>query len=269
MLVNGAASQFVNADDRGLAYGDGIFRTLRIRQGKLRNWSIQYKKLAHDCAALNLACPDEATLLTEFRQLIGDQSDGLAKIIVTRGSGMRGYKTPEQPKSTRILSVHPLPDQSPYFLKHGVALFLCNLRFSHQPRLAGIKHLNRLENVLAASECNDPKLPEGLCLDMLGHVIGGTRSNLFMVKDGELRTPDLSRCGVAGVQRDLVMSWAVTQVLKCTIRDICLDDLIAADEIFIVNSAFGLWPVRSFQGYNRDRFPISLRIQNWLNHEDE
>lgn len=269
MLVNGAVANVLNANDRGLAYGDGVFRTLRVSQGRPKSWQLHYKKLVHDCEALGIDCPAEATLSDELQQLIRNQSDCIVKIIVTRGATTRGYPAPSKPDVTRILSIHTLPDYPAVFFERGVSLHLCKFRLAHQPRLAGIKHLNRLENVLAASEWNDPDLSEGILLDIHGNAIGGTRSNLFMLRGGILITPDLTQCGIEGVQRDRVMTCAEQQDMNCRIERISLGNLCLADEIFLVNSAFGLWPVRELPGYRRYHFPVSQRIQEWLNHESD
>jgi 4-amino-4-deoxychorismate lyase len=130
--------------------------------------------------------------------------------------------------------------------------------------LAGIKHLNRLENVLAASEWQDQNMPEGVLSDISGFVISGTRSNLFMLRGNILYTPNLARCGVAGVQRDRVMDWAKQHGVTCKVADFRMEELVQADEIFLVNSVFGLWPVRELADYRRTQHPVAWKIQEWL-----
>ena len=267
MLINGLNKEFINAIDRGLMYGDGVFRTMLVRNGWLLHWQQHYNKLQHDCGALGIECPAESILITELEQQIRLRPDGIAKIIITRGTGNRGYAPPANSVSTRILSLGPLPAYPDSYANLGVRMHICSLRLGHQPRLAGIKHLNRLENVLAAAEWNDADIAEGLLMDESGHIIEATRSNLFLVKDGALFTPDLSRCGVAGLQRERVMAWAQQRGVACNIASLLLDDLLAADEVFVVNSVIGLWPVREMPGFHRSHFPISLLIQDWLNHE--
>lgn len=271
MIINGVTTDFVNANDRGLMYGDGVFRTLLLQQGKLILWSDHYKKLQQDCTSLGLACPTMTTLSTELDQLIAQQSDGVIRITITRGTGTRGYAPPIQPQVTRILNLSPLPSYLTAYAISGVKVHLCNLRLAHQPRLAGVKHLNRLENVLAAAECQTAEcqpgeIAEGLLLDTADNLVEGTRSNLFLIKNGTLYTPDLSLCGVAGLQRERVMNWATQHDVECKITNLKIEDLLAADEVFLVNSVIGLWPVREIAGLKRENFPISLTIQDWLNH---
>jgi len=266
MLVNGKPGNLISIRDRGLLYGDGVFRTLRATQGKAQHWLLHYKKLQHDCTALGITCPDVALLSAELNDLLVQHPDGVMKLIVTRGEGTRGYAPSIQSTPTHIWDVSPLPDYPADWAIYGIKARLCQLRLSQQPRLAGIKHLNRLENVLAAAEWNDADIAEGVLLDAPGNVIEGTRSNLFMVRDGTLLTPDLSCCGVAGVQRERVMEYAATHGIPCRTAQFGLAKLLAADEIFLVNSVIGLWPVRELQDRTWCYHPISRQVQKWLGH---
>ncbi|MDD2700750.1 MAG: aminodeoxychorismate lyase [Sideroxydans sp.] len=264
MLVNGKPADTISVADRGLSYGDGVFRTLRIQQGSPFCWHRQYEKLHHDCRALQIACPDENILLHELKQLAGADS-GVAKIIVTRGVGGRGYAPAVQADATRVVGFYPAPEYDADYYSAGITPHICDLKLSRQPRLAGIKHLNRLENVIAAAECQAAGSPEGLLEDEEGFVISGTRSNLFAVIDGSLATPDLSASGVAGVQRDRVFAWAENNGVHCEVARMRMSDLLRADEVFLVNSVFGLWPVARLQGKEFTQRRISLEIKSWLN----
>ncbi len=266
-LINGVPCDTISVDDRGLLYGDGVFRTLLLRKGKVLQWHRHYARLLKDCNTINLSCPPETLLHDELQHLTHDIQDGVIKIIVTRGASQRGYAPSHHSAVTRILSLSPLPDYPATFANSGVRLHLCQLRLGHQPLLAGVKHLNRLENVLASAEWSDPDIAEGVLLDEAGYVIEGVRSNLFMVKDGELITPDLSRCGVSGVQRERLIEWAAQQGVKCKSINVTLEQLVGADEIFLVNSVIGLWPVREMPGYRCDHYPVAHVIQDWLNHD--
>ncbi len=267
MLINGVPGDQVSVHDRGLLYGDGVFRTLRVIGGCMQCWPRHYRKLQQDCSALRITCPEAALLFEELRRLIEQRPDGVAKIIITRGEQTaRGYAPVENMIPTRILSLTPAFDYPDRNYSHGVRLRLCDLRLAHQPKLAGIKHLNRLENILAAAEWSDLDIAEGLLLDMFGNVIEGIRSNLFMVRNGELFTPNLSSCGVAGIQRERVIEWAVEHGVPCWVRQFGLSELLVADEIFLVNSVIGLWPVRELSGSEWSHHPISMQVQEWLNH---
>jgi 4-amino-4-deoxychorismate lyase len=267
MLINGASGSTINAEDRGLSYGDGVFRTLRMHAGRPVSWERQYAKLQRDCNALKIACPSALVLSSELQQLGKIQTDGVAKIIITRGVSTRGYAPAAQSETTRILSVTPATAFPAAYAKQGVRVHVCKVRLGHQQQLAGIKHLNRLENVLAAGEWQDQGMPEGVLSDISGNIISGTRSNLFMSRSNVLYTPNLMRCGVAGVQRDRVMDWAKQHEVTCKVADFSMEELVQADEIFLVNSVFGLWPVQELADYRRTQHPIAWKIQEWLNDE--
>ena len=273
MLVNGKPGNLISIRDRGLLYGDGVFRTFVALHGKAQQWPLQYRKLQHDSAALGIICPDEALLAAELDGLLAQHSDGVVKLIVTRGEGTRGYAPPANIVATHLWDVSPLPSYPAEWATHGIKTRLCQLRLGHQRRLAGIKHLNRLENVLAAAELSDAQPPdsqpesgiaEGMMLDTAGNVIEGTRSNLFLVSHGKLITPDLSRCGVAGVQRDRVMAWAAQHHMPLQVRNIGLDEVLRADELFVVNSIIGLWSICELEQRRLSGFPIARQIRNNL-----
>lgn len=272
MVVNGELGDLISIRDRGLLYGDGVFRTLLAVQGKAQHWPLHYQKLQHDCSALGIACPDIGMLSAELDGLLAKHPDGVLKLVVTRGQGSRGYTPEYRGHSTRFWDISPLPDYPPDLAIHGIKAILCKLRLGRQPRLAGIKHLNRLENVLAAAECNDaclldPGISEGILQDAEGNVIEGTRSNLFVVSHGKLITPDLSHSGVAGVQRGRVINWSVQHNMPLQIRNVGLNELLQADELFVVNSIIGLWPIREFEQHHWTGFPISMQIRENLSKE--
>jgi 4-amino-4-deoxychorismate lyase len=268
VLVNGAPAESIPATDRGLAYGDGVFRTLRAVDGRPLHWSRHYAKLKDDCAALSIPCPAELVLLNEVQSAIAGFTHATVKILVTRGSGPRGY-SPPPPSScvpTRIVMVEPraVPLENP----DAVSIHLCRLRLAHQPALAGIKHLNRLENVLARAEWSDPTISEGLLLDQQGCAIGGTMSNLFTVEQGALVTPDLSRCGVAGVARARVIDIATRLRIACRVEHLPLQRVLDADEVFVVNSVIGLWPVSRMATHNWHVGKTTVQILQALKDDD-
>ena len=242
MLVNGAPADTIPATDRGLAYGDGVYRTLRAQNGEPLHWLRHFAKLVHDCNALQIPAPAEAPLLAESRTVARAYPHAVVKITVTRGSGPRGYAPPTPPTPMRMVMSAALP-QYPAANKAGISAHLCQLRLSHQPRLARVKHLNRLENVLARAEWSDPAIAEGLLLDQEGMVIGGTMSNLCIVEGTALIVPILSRCGVAGITLDRVLALAGSLGVACTPAHIPLQRALDADAVFFVNSLIGLWPL--------------------------
>jgi 4-amino-4-deoxychorismate lyase len=266
MLINGKAGNLISIRDRGLLYGDGVFRTLRAAGGQALHWPLHYSKLQHDCAALGIDCPGYARLSDELDGLLAEHPDAVFKIIVTRGLSDRGYAPAPFASPSHLWDVFPMPDYPENYALQGVELALCELRLSHQPRLAGIKHLNRLENVLAAAELAGPgdSVAEGLLLDADEKVIEGTRSNVFLISGDRLITPDLSRCGVAGVTRDRVLACAGGIGMAVEVRDIGLYEVFAADEVFLSNSVFGIWPVSRFGQQQWTDFNYALQIRAGL-----
>jgi 4-amino-4-deoxychorismate lyase len=264
MRVNGDVADSISIRDRGLLYGDGVFRTMLAEQGKLRHWPSHLKKLQQDCQALGINCPTPEQLAVELQSILLAHPQGVIKLIVTRGQGGRGYAPPAVQVPHHVWDVFPLPEYPEEWRKQGIKLRLCDVRLSHQPRLAGIKHLNRLENVLAAAEWQAADIAEGVLLDIEGNLIEGTRSNLFFVRGGHLCTPDLSRCGVAGVQRERVLSWAASRGISVEMGHFPVEALAQAEEVFLVNSVIGLWPVQSFQQRRWTDFPLAFEVAEYL-----
>ena len=239
ILVNGQAADTVSALDRGLAYGDGVFRTLRTHAGQPVWWADHYARLSADCTALMLACPDESVLRGEACQ-VAEAGQGIVKVVLTRGAGARGYAPSSGQACTRIVMSAPLPPHAHPDAPVDVTARWCTLRLARQPRLAGIKHLNRLENVLARAEWDDQAIFEGLLCDENGAVISGVMSNLFWAKGGELYTPDLSESGVAGVARTRVLRAMAHHGIRTHIGHLLPDAILAADEVMICNSVMGV-----------------------------
>lgn len=244
-LINGRINACLSPLDRGFAYGDGVFRTLLVRDGEPSCWPMQYRKLRADCTALGLACPDAKVLHAEISTLCSNEITAVAKIVVTRGEGVRGYALSEPSQTNRVVLKAAYPPYPQQYFNVGINLHLCALRLGWQPRLAGIKHLNRLENVLARMEWQDPNIADGLLLDSAGNVIECTMSNVFMRQGSTLLTPDLSRCGVAGITRERILELAPRLGYAAEVRSVGLPELLAADEVVVCNSLIGAWQVRS------------------------
>jgi len=242
-LINGKTTDCVASTDRGLLYGDGLFETIAVVDGSMRHWPRHLSRLQAGCDRLGIATVDGDELAHECQSLAGDADKAVLKVIVTRGSGGRGYRLPDKPSPTRIVQLHDWPAYSPACAEHGVAVRVCNTRLGHHPVLAGIKHLNRLEQVLARQEWGDADFMEGLLLDSAGYLIEGTMSNLFLVRDETLLTPDLHRCGVAGIIRTRVLELAEQLPIDVQIGPVEMQHLQAADEVFICNSLIAIWPV--------------------------
>ena len=266
VLVDGRAQDHVAATDRGLAFGDGVFRTLAVRAGRPLNWAWHLRRLAADCEALRLPCPDAALLRDELAQVAA--GDATAKIVVTRGPATRGYGIAPDARPTRIVAAFPAAAYPPAAARDGVTVRRCALTLSEQPRLAGVKSLNRLENVLARSEWDDAAIAEGLLGDFHGNVVEGVMSNLFVVTAGRVRTPRLSRCGVVGAQRERVRELLAAGGTSCTEDDIRWEALDAAEEVFLTNSLIGAWPVARLGEKRWAVGPVTRRVQAMIEESD-
>lgn len=257
VLVDGRPMSNVPAGDRGLAYGDGLFETIRFVSGEAPLWPWHMRRLRRGCARLRLAMPDAERLLREARRLAAG-SHAVVKLVLTRGDG-RGYGIVGTARTRRILSRHPLPPLGDAACVDGVRLRWCRLRLAEQPALAGLKHLNRLENVLARSEWRDPRIHEGLLCAADGRVISATSSNLFIVRDGRLITPKLDRCGVEGVARAWIMRRA-RRLAPVAEADLDRDAVLAADEVFLSNAVRGIVPVTRLATRRFAIGPVTRRL---------
>ena len=246
--------------DRGLAYGDGLFETIRVVGGQAKLLDRHLQRLIDGCQRLSIPV-DDAEMHRELVQFCQVLEQGVAKLIVTRGSGQRGYAPPQPCQPQRLLLGAALPAYPLQHAESGIRIFPCETRLAEQPRLAGIKHLNRLEQVLARAEWSDPAFAEGLMRDTSGRVVEGVFSNLFMVIAGGLRTASLTRCGVAGVMRAEIMARASQQGLAVVEGDIGYRELLQADEVFLCNSLYGIWPVTGLAERVWPVGPLTRKLQ--------
>lgn len=265
ILVNGQAADQISTADRGLLYGDGVFETLAVRDGQPLLWPQHLQRLAKSCARLAIPLQDTGTLLNEALLVCKGSARAVLKIIITRGPGGRGYRFDiSESRPTRIVALHPWPDYPVDARTGGVRVRVCATRLASNPLLAGMKHLNRLEQVLARNEWQDPLIAEGIMLDAAGHVIEGTASNVFWARDGVLHTPDLSECGVAGVMRDEIIVQSKKWSIPCVLAQINMENIMKAEEIFLCNSLIGIWPVRELQDVSFPIGPLTKRITTHL-----
>ncbi len=259
-MVNGVAESRISVFDRAFHYGDGVFETVAMHAGRLLLWERHMERLHGACRRLSLNAPDPGLLRAEAGELCRGRNRAVVKIIITRGGGGRGYAPPDAPSPTRVVGVWPWPDYPAQNGRLGVAVRWCRTPASISPHLAGIKHLNRLDQVLARAEWGR-EYAEGLMCDPFGHVIEGTMSNVFAVSGGTLMTPDLSQSGVAGVMRAQIMAAARDLGLRCEERRITGPELEQMDEIFLTNSVIGLWPVTALAARSYVIGEISQTIQ--------
>lgn len=247
--LNGEFQGKVSVIDRGLAYGHGLFETIRLSAGDLPLWNYHCVRLKNGAARLGLVINEK--LLEQFRDQLLDTcpKDGVIKIIVTAGSGGRGYRSDSDLMPNYLFQWFPLPNNPSANGERGVSLKLCDYALSSTPKLAGTKHLNRLEQVLARAEWEN-EYPEGLMLDQQGNVIEGVSSNLFCCQDGHWLTPSLDQCGVAGVMRQYLLD-ELFPSLSIAVSEVTMsfDELLLMEQLFVCNSVVGIWPVVAIENY--------------------
>lgn len=262
--INGDPLGRIPVSDRGLAYGDGLFETIAVRGGRARFLDRHLERLARGASRLGMPCPDAQSMRADLAELVAPCARGVLKIILTRGPGPRGYAPPADPTPTLLVGLLDGPAPHPEYHGQGVRTRLCRQIVARNPALAGLKTLNRLEQVLARREWSDPAIVEGLMTDEEGHLIGGTASNLFLVRDSVLLTPSLSRCGIRGILRDLVIECARGQGMTVRETQIHREILPSSDELFLTNALIGLWPIRSVDSRSFRVGPVTRSLMSEL-----
>lgn len=235
VFVGDDAVDAIPPGDRGYAYGDGLFETMRAVRGGVPWWNAHWQRLVRGASRLQLQLPDEARVRHESEALLAGAAGCVLKLVVSRGARGRGYAPADYALPTWVLSRHPLPAA---FGDQGLALRWCDTRLAIQPALAGIKHCNRLEQVLARAEWQDAGIHEGLVRSTEGDVISATAANLFVLKAGRWMTPRLDRCGIEGICR----AWAFDRLQAIELR-LDVADVEAADAVFLCNAVRGILPV--------------------------
>lgn len=243
ILINGIEQSTVPVSDRGLLYGDGLFETMMLRNREIPLLEYHLDRLYAGLQRLKIPYTAFDALLADIYRLADLRENGIIKIIITRGAGGRGYRAPDSVKPVRIVQDFEMPAYPETWREQGIHLHVCETRLGRSPVLAGIKHLNRLEQVLARFEWSDPDIAEGLMLDEAGNFVEGTMTNLFVVMHGRLLTPPIEH-GVKGVMRRVVLEAAAQLGISSEETHIPASTLPDWDECFVCNSVAGIWPVR-------------------------
>ncbi|MFT5707359.1 MAG: 4-amino-4-deoxychorismate lyase [Oceanospirillaceae bacterium] len=253
-LINGQITQKLDHADRGLSYGDGLFETIQVLNGKPLLWNAHLQRMKIGATRLKIPFDNQLSncFAMDFKVLASGQLvDGVLKLTLTRGKGERGYKAPPDPNVTRIssLTIKSNPVREGNItprerVQQGITICICETQLSRQPLLAGIKHLNRLEQVLARSEWHESQFSEGLVCDTQGFLVEACMSNVFWIKEDVLYTPQLSFAGVEGVIRNAIIE-ICTQDHLINIEQgyYKIEQLFDAQEVFICNSVFDIKPV--------------------------
>jgi len=262
--LHGERVDSMPVDDRGAQYGDGLFETVAIRAGQPRFWDLHLERLTTGCERLGICKPEKPALREDLDGALAasaiDTEWATAKIVVSSGTGPRGYQRPEAALPTVRIGLFDGRRLATEAYRDGVQALVCQTRVALQPLLAGIKSLNRLEQVLARAEWDDAQIAEGLMLDTEGRLICGTMSNVFIVRNNVIATPAITRCGVSGVMRRHVLAQLAREGIPCDVRDIRAAELDTLDEVFLSNSQFGVVPLRQLAARKLDVGSVSRRV---------
>ena len=262
--VNGVPAATVSALERGLHYGDGLFETIACVHGEPRFLELHLRRLAAGCARLGLPAA-HPTLAAEVRTLAAGSTRAIVKVLLTRGPAQaRGYALTGHEQASRIVLRYGWPAEDATLERDGVRVRLAEQRLGENPALAGLKHLNRLEQVLARREWSDAQIADALMFSSSGALVSGTMSNVFLVRNGTLCTPSVERCGVAGVMRRVVRALAALASQVVEERALQASDLETTTEMFLTNALIGIRPVRELAGRSLQPGRLTRQLQDTL-----
>ncbi len=267
MLRNGELISSDIITDRSLLYGDGVFTTIAIRNGKPLLFKQHLNRLTNDCQRLNIDNLSIDNVLSQFFSAISNIETGIARVTISRSSGERGYLC-NKAEPVIWISVNDWPSHIEQYKQSGINCRICQQAIHPNPSLAGIKHCNRLEQVLARNEWHDDQYQEGLMLDPDGNVIEGTMSNLFLIKDQQIFTPDLAFAGVDGIIRKTIIDIAKRLQIPLLVSTISVQDLLTADVLFVTNSIIGIWRINRLNDQQYDNHPMIEQLEYELGKLD-
>ncbi len=273
-LINGQPTNLISIADRGFQYGDGCFETVRVAGAHPVLLEAHLNRLENSCQQLGIPLP-LTTLMQEIEQLLLSNSwpHAVLKITITRGVGGRGYRPDPHAQSNRIVQLFAYSTaESPADgngIEPGVSVMLCQHRLSSNRALAGMKHLNRLDQVLASREIPE-QFAEGLCMDQAGYLVEGCKSNLVLLRGDKLITPDLSESGVNGIMLQYLLNRFREDGLTVESARVSFEELNDIGEAFLCNSVFGVWPVIKLSG-NATVFswPVGSKTQQAIHYKNE
>ncbi len=264
-LVDGEPDLGLTVLDRGLHYGDGLFETIVCRNAQACFLELHLQRLAEGCARLGIRYQDFPQLAARIGGLAATQPRSIIKLILTRGSATaRGYGAQGDERAHTVLLQYRWPPEDPAAWERGVVVRTAVARLGENPLLAGLKHLNRLEQVLIRAEWTDPLIQEALVFSSSGWLVSGTMSNVFLVTKGRLMTPAITHAGIRGVMRRVVIGAAQRGGVEVIETALDAAALHAAEEIFLTNARIGIWPVRALDGRDLAVGPSTRQLQQWL-----
>jgi branched-chain amino acid aminotransferase len=264
----------VSVFDHGFLYGDGIYETLRAYHGKLFLLSKHLGRLKHSADAISLKLPLPLDKIGEAlceTLNVNKLTEAYVRIHLSRGPGEIGLDPALCSAPTMIIVTKPFKDYPAEFYENGVAVAVVTTRRNHPLAISPvIKSTNFLNNILAKIESLKTGAYEGIMLNWEGYVAEGTISNIFMVKQGVLFTPDLATGILEGVTRDLVLHLARKARIPMKEIKIKPHDLTNADECFLTNTTIEVMPVTRVDGNvigNGKPGPVTIALREAYQRE--
>lgn len=255
-LVNGIQQNHIDIQSRGLAYGDGIFTTAKITQSKVHYLTLHIERLISGCKKLGIAPPASDKLADQLTRVSENYNLAVLKVIISAKAGGRGYARSANKDHDLIIMVHDFPAHYESQIQQGITLGLSKQKLGLNPMLAGLKHLNRLEQVLLREELSSRSEDDLLVTNLNDDVISATSANVFVSLDNKLYTPDLTLSGINGLMRQVILK----HYPDTRVKVLSLSDLAKANAMFICNSVMGIMPVANYNGRSLSiDFPLVIR----------
>ncbi|GAA0851915.1 aminodeoxychorismate lyase [Aliiglaciecola litoralis] len=244
MIIDVKWDDPIPANDRVAQYGDGCFTTMCVSDGKIELFNNHLQRLQHSCQRLHIEFADWDKLQRHLKERAKNIHHGVLKAIISRGTGGRGYSTSGVTEARCYVSQNDMPSHYPMQRKQGICLAMSEIKLAAQPQLAGIKHCNRLEQVLIKIALDKTHYDDVIVCDYQGHVIESSIGNLFWRKENTWMTPLLNNCGVSGVMRNHILTLMKSNNINVLESNFAIDDLIGCDAMFVCNSLMKLVPVK-------------------------
>ena len=258
VLINGAKQSKISIFNRNSQFGDGLFETCLVENKKILFWTNHFARLNRGCEQLKISKVDESVWLSDVKKALSlcSYDRCVVKLILSRGESLRGYGFKDDIKPVRAVIVLELQNTT---LNNLFSLEYCQSGYNSNPKLAGIKHCNRLEQVLARAGL---KSDEGIMLDENHNVISVTQGNIYAIHGNTLITPKLDKCGVEGTRRAIILDLAKLLGIKVKVDTLSAKELVQADEVFISNSIIGIQSIRQIGDIGLGESPITKKIKD-------
>ena len=265
VIINGAKQSKISIFNRNSQFGDGLFETCLVENKKILFWTNHFARLNRGCEQLKISKVDESVWLSDVKKALSlcSYDHCVVKLILSRGESLRGYGFKDDIKPVRAVIVLELQNTT---LNNLFSLEYCQSGYNSNPKLAGIKHCNRLEQVLARAGL---KSDEGIMLDENHNVISVTQGNIYAIHGNTLITPKLDKCGVEGTRRAIILDLAKLLGIKVKVDTLSAKELVQADEVFISNSIIGIQSIKQIGDIVLGESPITKKIKDTFMEKTE